>query len=137
MVNAARRWLGTPYHHAADVPRVGVDCAMLLVRVFVDSGVIAPFDPRPYTRDWMLHRDDERFQGWVLGSARPISEPQPGDVVLFKVGRSFAHGGVVTGIEPLTMVHAYSRAACVVEEAIDRNPDFAARERLFFSHWGA
>ena len=136
VVAAARAWIGTPYHHAADIPGVGVDCAMILVRVFCDLGLVEPFDPRPYTRDWMLHRDDERYMGFLLARARPVAAPQPGDVVLFKVGRCFAHGGIVTAAEPLAMVHAYSRTACVVEEEIARNPDMGARERLFFSYWG-
>ena len=40
VVAAARSWIGTPYHHAADVKGVGVDCAMLLVRVYSDLGLI-------------------------------------------------------------------------------------------------
>ena len=48
VVAAARSWIGTPYHNCADVIGTGVDCGMLLVRVFVDSGLCAPFDPRPY-----------------------------------------------------------------------------------------
>ena len=47
VVAAARSWLGTPYHHAADVKgrKGGVDCAMLLVRVYCDLGLVEPFDP--------------------------------------------------------------------------------------------
>jgi hypothetical protein len=56
VVAAARTWLSTPYHHAADVKGHGVDCAMLLVRVYCDVGLVEPFDPRPYTRDWFMHR---------------------------------------------------------------------------------
>ena len=38
-------WIGTPYHHAADVKEIGVDCAMLLVRVFCNLGLSSRFTP--------------------------------------------------------------------------------------------
>ncbi len=76
VVAAARAWIGTPYHHAADVKgQGGVDCAMLLVRVYCDLGLVEPFDPRPYTRDWMLHRDEERYLGFLLARARMVERP--------------------------------------------------------------
>src|SRR5208283_4513800 len=127
VVAAARSWIGTPYHHAADVKGVGVDCALILVRVFCDLGLVEPFDPRPYTRDWMLHRSEERYLGLLLERALPVEAPGPGDVILFRVGRCFAHGGIVTKAEPLTIVHAYAPARCVLEEEIGRNGELAAR----------
>ena len=139
VVAAARLWLGTPYHHMADIRGVGVDCAMILVRVFCDLGFVAPFDPRPYTRDWMLHRDDERYLGFLLASAHEVTTPAPGDVMLFRIGRCYAHGGVVTGAEPLTLLHAYAPAACVIEEEIGRNADLSGRVAAakYFSHWNS
>ena len=40
----ARKWILTPYHHGADIRGAGVDCGMLIVRVFVDLGLTPPFD---------------------------------------------------------------------------------------------
>src|SRR5208282_2779302 len=88
IVAEARSWIGTPYHNCADIKGVGVDCGMLLVRVFVDLGLVEPFDPRPYTHDWHMHRDEERYLNLVLPRARKVSAPQIGDVMLFRVGRS-------------------------------------------------
>lgn len=138
VVAAARGWIGTPYHHSADLKGVGIDCAMILVRVFCDLGLVDPFDPRPYTRDWMLHRDDERYMGFLLARAREVEKPEPGDVILFKYGRCYAHGGIVTKADPLTIVHAFQPTGCVVEDEIFRVA--ALNERLknakFFSYWG-
>jgi NlpC/P60 family putative phage cell wall peptidase len=138
VVAAARSWIGTPYHHAADVKGHGVDCAMILVRVYCDLGLVELFDPRPYTRDWMLHRDDERYLGFLLARAKIVAEPKPGDVILFRFGRCFAHGGIVAVANPLTIVHAYAPARGVFEEEVARNN--ALTERLpgakFASHWG-
>src|SRR5208282_6192188 len=97
VVAEARSWIGTPYHHCADVKgrKGGIDCAMLLVRVYCDLKLVEPFDPRPYPPDWMMHRDDERYLGFLLSRARMVQTPGPGDVVLFRVGRCFSHGGIV------------------------------------------
>ena len=138
VVAAARAWAGTPYHHAADVKGVGVDCAMLLVRVYCDLGLVEPFDPRPYVRDWMLHRDDERYLGFLIDRARIVSEPGPGDVILFRFGRCFSHGGIVTVPNPLTIVHAFAPARGVLEEEVGRNGELAGRLPAvkFASYWG-
>ncbi len=127
IVAEARSWIGTPYHHMADVKGTGCDCAMLLVRVYVDLRLVEPFDPRPYTRDWHLHRSEERYLSFLLGRAREVAAPLPGDVVLFKYGRCFSHGGVVSRADPLTIVHAFHPARVVLEEEIAHNIEVAAR----------
>ena len=80
VVAAARAWIGTPYHHMADVKGAGCDCAMLLVRVFCDLGLVEPFDPRPYVNDWHLHRGEERYLSFLLARAHEVASPLPGDV---------------------------------------------------------
>ena len=127
IVAEALRWCDTPYHHCADVRGVGVDCAMLLVRVFVDAGLVEPFDPRPYPPDWMLHRDEERFLGWVSRVADPVETPQPGDVVIYRFGRCFAHGGVLD--TPTTMIHADRDAGRVERCDLSR---WASRRHQFW-----
>lgn len=111
IVAAAREWIDTPYHHGADIKGVGVDCAMLPVRVFCDLGIIEPFDPRPYPHDWMLHRDDERYERWVARFADRVDTPTAGDLALFRVGRCFSHGAIVVGDG--RMIHADLRAGRV------------------------
>ncbi len=137
VVVAARAWIGTPYHHAADLKGVGVDCAMLLVRVYCDLGLVETFDPRPYTRDWMLHRDEERYLGSLLARTQLIEAPGLGDVIVFRIGRCFAHGGIVTRINPLTICHAFMPAGFVIEDEIARNAELAARmaSAKFASYW--
>jgi cell wall-associated NlpC family hydrolase len=139
VVAAARRWIGTPYHACADLQGVGVDCGMLLVRVFVDTGLCAPFDPRPYAADWHLHRGEERYLGFIFDRCHERAVPQPGDVAVFRYGRCYAHGGVVTVADPLTIVHAFSPAGCVLEESVAANTVLCdpARAKRIFSLWGA
>src|SRR6202161_3252947 len=65
VVAEARSWIGTKYHNCADIKGVGVDCGMLLARVFANVGLIPFVDPRPYPPDWHLHRDEERYLDFV------------------------------------------------------------------------
>jgi len=88
-VAAAREWIGTPYRHMADLRGIGCDCAMLLVRVYCDLGLVEPFDPRPYPRDWMFHRSEERYLRFLLDRATAVAAPQPADIILFRFGRCF------------------------------------------------
>ena len=140
VVAAARAWVGTPYHPCADIKGAGVDCGMLIVRVFVDTGLCAPFDPRPYPPDWHLHRGEERYLGFVHANCRErgAAEPaQPGDILVFRFGRCHAHGGIVTSADPLTIVHAFSPAGCVLEEEVARNRTLASplRAPRLFTAW--
>ena len=150
VVAAARAWIGTPYHNCADIRGVGVDCGMLLVRVFVDAGLCPPFDPRPYPVDWHLHRSEERYLDFIFDRTREIPPPnpspragegwegvKPGDVMVLRYGRCYSHGGIVTGSAPVTIVHAFHPARRVLEESIGQNCALsdAARKPRFFSFW--
>jgi len=133
----ARSWIGTPYHNCADIKGVGVDCGMLLVRVFVDLKLCTPFDPRPYPVDWHLHRSEERYLGFIFDRSAEATEPLPGDVMVFRYGRCYSHGGIVTAAAPLRIVHAYYQARTVIEDEVARNAVLAdpARKPRFFSVW--
>jgi|GEM_PF-424550 len=157
IVAEARSWIGTPYHNCADVKGAGVDCGMLLVRVFVDTGLCEPFDPRPYPPDWHLHRAEEKYLGFVFDRAHEVSAPQPGDVAVFRFGRCYSHGGIVTRcqasghrewgptlmpdarslISDIWIVHAYAPAGRVLEERVQQNAVLGEpiRAPKFFSLW--
>ena len=131
----ARSWIGTPWHHMADVKGAGVDCAMLIRRVYIDCGLVEAFDPRPYTSDWFLHRGEEVFLSHILAHAHAVADPKPGDLIMFQLGRLFAHAGIVVRRDPLTIVHASAPAKTVLEEDVTRNGDMAIRQKRFFSLW--
>jgi cell wall-associated NlpC family hydrolase len=138
VVAEARSWIGTPYHNCADIKGAGVDCGMLLVRVFVDTGLCAPFDPRPYPIDWHLHRSEERYLGFVFDRSAEVAEPRPGDVMVLRYGRCYSHGGIVTRLAPVTIVHAFHPARRVLEEPVTQNGvlNDPARKARFSSFWG-
>ena len=134
IVAEALTWLGTPYHHLGDVKGAGVDCAMFLVRVFVDTGLVPAFDPRPYPVDWHLHRSEERYLGAVLDQAHEVTVPSPGDIALFKFGRTLSHSALV--VEWPRIIHAQFRVGCIEADA-SRDEPLASRSPRFFSLWDA
>jgi cell wall-associated NlpC family hydrolase len=137
VVAEAKKWIRTPYHGGADILGAGCDCGMLLVRVFVDSGMVAPFDPRPYAQDWMMHNTGEKYLGFVDNLCGQVATPSLGDVALFRYGNCFSHGGIITGLDPVRIVHAYFFRNAVVEEDLYLNEDLVrpGRKMTFFSLW--
>lgn len=143
IVAEARTWIGTPYAHMGNIKGKGggVDCGMIIIEIMSATGVFEWFDPRPYGRQFHLHRDEEWYLGHLERLGTEVSAPSPGMVAIFKWGRLFAHGGIVTGSvvrgERLcpVMVHAYAQARFVCEEPIDRGPLFNRSVR-YFDLWG-
>jgi cell wall-associated NlpC family hydrolase len=119
-IEEAFTWVGTPFRDCADVKgRNGaVDCAMLLVRCAVDTGLVAPFDPRPYSPRWHVHRNEEKFLDILTSlGARETETPRPGDVLVFRFGRTYAHGGILVNAHEV--VHAYGAAGMVIVSRLD------------------
>lgn len=135
VVAEARSWLRTPYHHMGRVKGAGVDCATLLAEVYARAGVIASVAIPFYPPDWHLHRDAERYLGFVLDHAKELSAassqlsagdelkaesgqpiaPLPADLALWRFGRCFSHGAIV--IDWPLVIHAYAGRGCVLEDA--------------------
>jgi cell wall-associated NlpC family hydrolase len=116
IVAEAERWLGTPYHHMGRVKGAGTDCLMLLAEVYEAAGVIPRVEVPFYPPDWHLHRDAERYLDGVMGYAREIAGPPGiGDVAIFRFGRCFAHGAIVTQWPRL--IHAYVGAGVILGDA--------------------
>lgn len=133
IVAEAESWLRTPYHHRAHLKGVGVDCAWLLIEVYASLGMIERFDPGEYPMDWMMHRDEERYLHWVEQYGRRVDVPQPGDIAVWRFGRTFSHGAIVT--EWPRVIHAYRRNGMVLYGDGSQG-DLAHRELRFYSLFG-
>ena len=123
-------WLGTPYHHMARVKGAGCDCLTLLAEVYCAAGIIGPIEIPHYPPDWHLHRSAERYLEGLLEYAREIirDQPEPGDVALFRFGRCFSHGAIVTGWPHL--IHAWRAGGVLRGDA--RQSLLAGRPVRFF-----
>lgn len=140
IIAAARDWLGTPYHHAARIKGHGVDCGQLIIAAFIDSGAVDHFDTEKYTPDWHLHRSEEKYLGYLNAHLSPVDDDQRsvaqrliddpawsvpgGDVLAFRVGRCYSHGGIVTRWP--YFIHSYLPAG-IVEEVDIRGTPMAQR----------
>ncbi|MDX2155147.1 MAG: peptidase P60 [Hyphomicrobiaceae bacterium] len=122
IVNAARRWVGTPYHHQASCLGVGTDCVGLVRGVWRQLYGADAEEAGPYTRDWAEATGDETL---VAAARRHLVEIdparlRPGDVAVFRyrtraiakhVGIA-ARGGESGPLAPIpsTLIHAVEGA---------------------------
>ncbi len=132
VVAEARSWLRTPYAHAADIKGVGVDCAMILVRVFHDLKLVPKFDPRPYPPDFYMNQEEQKYLNWVKEYCGEVTEALPGDILTFQFGRCVSHAGICIGWP--WMIHAYRPDRHVVLCDLSVDP-IMERVRGIYSYW--
>jgi len=108
VVAAARRWIGTPYHHQASVCGVGADCLGLLRGVWRDLYGCEAERPPGYARDWGEVNGEETLLAAAARHlvAREGTSPVPGDVMIFRMrsGAIAKHAAILA--TPETMIHA-------------------------------
>lgn len=136
IVAEALSWERTPYLSHAKLKGVGCDCATLPAAVFAAVGIVSEINPT-YTADWMMHRDEEQFLSFVLPHAREIPEAdlQPGDLVIWKFGRTFSHSAIV--LDYPTVLHAVIRGGAVIRADMTVDVDLIDRPRKYFSVFAA
>lgn len=100
IVNAARSWLGTPYHHQAALKGVGCDCLGLVRGVYEELYGKPAETPPPYSRDWA---EASAIETMLEAARRHLAEIDPrevrrGDVVIFRLrrGAMAKHCGIVS-----------------------------------------
>jgi cell wall-associated NlpC family hydrolase len=143
VIRESLTWVGTPYHHMGRIKNVGIDCATFPAEVYAAAGVIAPVSIDFYPPDWHLNRDAERYLQRVIEYAAEVSQPQPGDLVLWKIGRAFAHGAIVLAWPRI--IHAVVGIGVIEDNAESptlvfargRRGSDATRQHKFFSLWEA
>ncbi|MBV8133674.1 MAG: hydrolase [Alphaproteobacteria bacterium] len=129
VIEEARGWLGTPYHHMGRVKGAGTDCLMMLAEIYEAADVVPEIEVPFYSPDWHLHRDAERYlEGMMQYACEIEGPPQPGDIALFKFGRCFAHGAIV--IEWPRVIHAWYNAGVLYADATQ--PQLTGRPVRFF-----
>lgn len=132
VINEAEKWLNTPFHEEARVLNHGVDCGQLLIMVYGQLGYMPLDYPIPhYDINFACHRDEEWYLQIVKNFAHEVQLPLPGDVVLFKWGRLFSHGGIV--VEWPLIIHAWAPARKVLFFDVSQNSRLWPQPRKFFS----
>jgi cell wall-associated NlpC family hydrolase len=145
VVAEARRWAGTPYRHQGRTLGACVDCAQILIETFAGAGLIQRFASGPYSPDWHLHRGEERYLavvesycGRVDDSEAPLTDrgpdfrAEPGNILMWRWGRTFSHSAIVTAWPRI--IHAFASEACVVECDVSGTPMTTLPCRVY-SYW--
>lgn len=108
VVAAARRWIGTPYHHQASRIGAGADCLGLIRGVWRDLYGAEAETPPGYSRDWGEANGVETLLGAAMRHLirREGVSPEPGDVLIFRMQpRAIAKHAALMAT-PETMIHA-------------------------------
>lgn len=109
IVEEARTWLGTPYHHKGQAkgPHGGVDCGTFLHAVY-GKFIQLPPQRMDYAADWALHgKGDTRYLDFFDAIFLRVPKPVYGGVAVFRFGVAYSHGGVCA--EDHKIIHAYGR----------------------------
>lgn len=137
VLQIAQTWIGTRFHDQQCLKGVGVDCALLIAAVFEEAGLIDKVNIGYYSPQWFLHRDEEKYLEYVLPRAVEIteSETKPADLVVFRIGRTYAHGALITEQGWPHILHAYKLEGMVTRGRADRG-ELWQRKRRFFRYAG-
>lgn len=138
VVAEALTWLRTPYHHEGKLKGIGVDCAMLPLIVYQNCGLV-PADlviPK-YSPQWHLHQREEKYLDIVLlYTAEIFTDPQPGDLILYKYGHTFSHGALT--IAWPKVIHAAANSVVCYADGINMSvAGHVPTDTRFFSYWEA
>lgn len=115
----ARQWIGTPYHHQARLPFIGLDCVGLLICVARELGHVPPdFDITGYRRvpdgHSLMRHMHEQF------TEIPQEQMAAGDYVCIAFDRHPHHVGVIGDhhLGGLSLIHANSKTGKVEESRL-------------------
>lgn len=114
IVDAARRWIGTPYVHQASARGLGTDCLGLVRGVWREVYGREPEAVPSYTQDWAEPQGEEVLHEAALRHMTRVDQNEPiaaGQLVLFRMrtGSIAKHLGLIGRAGPgATFIHAYS-----------------------------
>ena len=112
IIDTARGYLNTPFHHQARVKGVGIDCAGLLICVARDLG-LEHYDVQGYSR--VPSGND--FERHLSANLDRITEIETGCVLLMTFDVDPQHVAICTSTD--TIIHAYYDVRKVTEHRID------------------
>ena len=117
IIDEARTWVGTAYHHQARVKGAGVDCANLIAGVLENCGW-PKFHLDTYSTQWHLHNTEEKLLN-ILESygCKRLQDAAVGSIITFKFGKVSSHIGIITS--PTTFIHADVRVGKVTEVSLN------------------
>jgi cell wall-associated NlpC family hydrolase len=115
VVNAARKDIGVKFQHQGRLRGVALDCAGLVLGVMDELG-IEHEDITQYGRQ----PDAQRFRAYVRTycDAVQFRDLHVGDLLTFRYADE-QHLGIVSVVDPLTIIHATEKTGRVDEVTLD------------------
>lgn len=133
IVQAARSWLGTPFHHQGRVKGRGVDCAGLAVGVALELGILTPEQAKAIPSNYKAHPDPAVMRATLETYMARVWPAQPGDWIwLAATGQQPTHMALIAS--DATMIHAHSESGAVVEHAL--RPAYTRTAKGAFAYRG-
>lgn len=119
VVRIAQEWLRTPFLPRACAKGRGCDCGSFLAGVYAEAGVLPALALGRYDYAGPALRGDDVYLRTALAHADAIPEAaiQPGDFVLYRMGRAFAHGALVVRW-PHFVLHAVRGAGVIGADGV-------------------
>jgi NlpC/P60 family putative phage cell wall peptidase len=110
IVETARAWIGTPYHHQASVRGAGCDCLGLIRGVWRDLYRCEPEAPPPYSPDWGECGEVEHLLDAATRHMIPIAvvDAREGDVLAFRMRERCMAKHLAIKTSEWSMTHAQS-----------------------------
>lgn len=113
IIEAARTWINTPFHHQSNSKGSGCDCLGLIRGVWSDLGYYTISTRFDYPQTWALGDAICLVDGLSRHLIPiPLTEAIPGDVIACKmrIGGPIQHLGILAQSDAgPTMIHAHSR----------------------------
>jgi cell wall-associated NlpC family hydrolase len=114
IIEIARTWLGTKFHHQGRKKGAGVDCIGLVVGVAQELGLQVE-DKTDYGRE----PNNFELQNGLKAQLKKC-ELQIGAVALFKMDKEPQHVGIISDYgDGFGLIHAYAQSRKVVEHNLD------------------
>ena len=95
----AHRWHGTPHRDRMALPGIGIDCINYVYEILIAAQILERAPLGYYNTRVGLHDGNDRlkraFKECATVLEQPASDPQFGDIVIFKTGAFSGHCGIV------------------------------------------
>jgi NlpC/P60 family putative phage cell wall peptidase len=126
LIQQARTWLGTPFHHQGRLKGIGCDCLGLIVGVVseldlkdIQGKPLSLYDEATYSKDPDGGYLVEKLSSLLVDV--PPSKVVAGDLALFQIKGNPQHLGLITDYKNgLGLLHAYAPSRRVVEHEFDQ-----------------
>ena len=117
IIDEARSWIGTPFHHQGRLKGVGGDCVGLIIAVGNALGLLPPgYNHTHYSRS----PNGFRMRNVCDEQLDRVAEYIPGDILLMRFRKYPQHMGIVVDLpKSLGLVHNYAEVGRCVEHTLD------------------